>query len=206
VALARAGESTFSPELLETLGMLPSYYLTYYYSHDQVLAEQRRAEKTRGEVVQEIEASLLGLYADPNLKHKPELLEKRGGAHYWTAAVAVIRAIHHDTGEVHIVNTRNDGALPGLPPQCVVELPSIIDGSGARAVPVAPMPPAIRGLTQAVKAYEELTVLAGAEGDEQAALQALLAHPLVPSFAATQGLWTAIKEANRAYLPQFDSD
>jgi 6-phospho-beta-glucosidase len=204
IALARAGESPFSPQLLETLGMLPSYYLNYYYHHDQVVAEQRRAGKTRGEVVQEIEAGLLELYADPNLRHKPKLLEKRGGAHYSTAAVAVISAIHHDKGEVHIVNTRNNGALPDLPPHCVVELPSVINRSGARAIPVAPMPPAIRGLTQAVKAYEELTVLAAVEGDEQAALQALLAHPLAPSFAVAQGLWAAIKEANRAYLPQFD--
>jgi len=68
---------------------------------------------------------------------------------------------------------------------------------------VAPMPPTIRGLTQAVKAYEELTVLAGVEGDERVALQALLAHPLVPSFAVAQGLWAAIKEANQAYLSQF---
>ena len=67
-----------------------------------------------------------------------------------------------------------------------------------------PMPPVIRGLAQAVKTYEELTVLAGVEGDEQAALKALLAHPLVPSFAVAQGLWAAIKEAHRAYLSQFD--
>jgi 6-phospho-beta-glucosidase len=204
IALARAGESPFSPELLETLGMIPSYYLTYYYNHDQVVAEQRRAGKTRGEVVQEIEAKLLQLYADPNIRHKPKLLEKRGGAHYSTAALAVISAIHRDKGEVHIVNTRNNGALPDLPPECVVELPSVINRSGARAVPVAPMPPAIRGLTQAVKAYEELTIMAAVEGDEQAALQALLAQPLVRSFAVAQGLWAAIKEANRAYLPQFE--
>jgi 6-phospho-beta-glucosidase len=204
IALARAGEFPFSPQLLEMLDMIPSYYLNYYYNHDQVVAEQRQAEKTRGEVVQEIEAGLLKLYADPNLRHKPELLEKRGGAHYSTAALAVINAIHRDRGEVHIVNTRNNGALPDLPSHCVVELPSVINGSGARAIPVAPMSPAIRGLAQAVKAYEELTVLAGVEGDEQAALQALLAHPLVPSFAVAQGLWAAIKEANRVYLPQFE--
>jgi len=203
IARARAGEFPFSPQLLETLGMIPSYYLTYYYNHDQVVAEQRQAGKTRGEEVQEIEASLLELYADPNLRHKPALLEKRGGAHYSTVAVAVISAIHRDKGEVHIVNTRNNGALPDLPSDCVAELPSVINGSGARALPVAPLPPAIRGLVQAVKAYEELTVLAAAEGDERAALQALLAHPLVPSFAVAQGLWSAIKEANRAYLPQF---
>jgi len=203
IARAKAGESSFSPQLLETLGMLPSYYLNYYYNHDQVVAEQRRAEKTRGEKVQEIEARLLKLYADPSLSHKPKLLQERGGAHYSTVAVAVISAIHCDKSEVHIVNTHNNGALPDLPPACVVELPSVINSSGARAIPVAPMPPAIRGLTQAVKAYEELTVLAAAEGDERAALQALLAHPLVPSFAVAQGLWAAIKEANRAYLPQF---
>ena len=204
IARARAGESPFSPELLETLGMIPNYYLNYYYNHDQVVAEQRRAEKTRGEVVQEIEAELLKLYADPSLRHKPRLLEKRGGTHYSTVAVAVVSAIHRDASEVHIVNTRNNGALPDLPPHCVVELPSVINRSGARALPVASMSPAIRGLVQAVKAYEELTVLAAVEGDEQAALQALLAHPLVPSFAVAQGLWAAIKEANRAYLPQFE--
>ena len=204
ITQARAGDSPFSPQLLETLGMIPSYYLNYYYHHDRVLDEQRRADKTRGEEVQEIEARLLELYADPSLKHKPQLLEKRGGAHYSTVAVAVISAIHRDAGEVHIVNTRNNGALPDLPPHCVVELPSVINKSGAQAVPVAPMPPVIRGLTQAVKAYEELTVQAAAEGDERTALQALLAHPLVPSFAVAQRLWAAIKEANRAYLPQFE--
>jgi 6-phospho-beta-glucosidase len=183
--------------------MIPSYYLSYYYNHDQVLAAQRQAEKTRGEQVREIEAALLTLYSNPDVKHKPELLEKRGGAHYSTAALAVIESMHHDRGEVHIVNARNDGSLPGLPAESVVELPSVIDASGARAIPVSPMPPSVRGLTQAVKAYEELTVRAAVEGDEQCAVQALLAHPLVPSFKVAQQLWTAIKQANEPYLPQF---
>ena len=203
IALARTGESVFSPQLLEALGMVPNYYLNYYYNHDQVVAEQRRTAKTRGEEVREIEARLLELYAEPSLRHKPRLLEERGGAHYSTVAVDVISAIHCDKGQVHIVNTRNNGALPDLPQDCAVELPSLIDRSGARAIPVDPMPAGIRGLTQAVKAYEELTVLAAVEGDEHAALQALLAHPLVPSFSVAQGLWSAIKQANGSYLPQF---
>jgi 6-phospho-beta-glucosidase len=200
---ARAGESSFSPELLEMLGMIPSYYLNYYYNHPEVLAGQRRARKTRAEEVREIETGLLELYADPSLRHKPKLLEERGGAHYSTVAVAVISAMHRDAGEVHIVNTRSDGALPGIPPHCVVELPSVLDGRGARALPVEPMPLAIRGLTQTVKAYEELAIVASVEGDEQAALQALVAHPLVPSFAVARELLAAILEANQAHLPQF---
>lgn len=203
IAKAKAGELPFSPELLETLGMIPCDYLRYYYYHDQVVAEQRQAGKTRGEVVQEIETALLRLYAEPTLDRKPELLEKRGGAYYSTAAVALISAIHRDAGEIHILNTRNDGALPDLPPDCVVELPSVVGRNGAKALPVAPMHPSIRGLVQAVKAYEELTVRAAVEGDERSAIQALLAHPLVPSFSVAKGLWATIKEVNRAYLPQF---
>ncbi len=203
ISMARAGELPFSPELLETLGMIPCDYLRYYYYHDQVVAEQRRSGRTRGEIVQEIEAALLRMYADPALDRKPELLEKRGGAHYSTVAVAVISAIHRDAGEVHIVNTRNGGALPDLPADCAVELPSVIGRDGAKALPVAPMPPSIRGLVQAVKAYEELTVKAAVEGDERAALQALMVHPLVPSFTVARELWAAIKEANKDYLPQF---
>lgn len=203
IARSRAGEGPFTPQLLETLGMIPNYYLAYYYHHDQVLAEQRLAKHTRGEVVQEVDASLLRLYADPALDHKPELLEKRGGAHYSTIAVALINAIHNDRGEVMVVNTRHNSASPDLPAHHVMELPCIIDGNGARALPAAPMPAAIRGLVQAVKAYEELTIQAAVEGDERAALLALLAHPLVPSFSVAQGLWEAIKKANRAFLPQF---
>ncbi len=203
IAMARAGELPFSPELLETLGMIPCDYLRYYYHHDQVVAEQRRSGRTRGEVVQEIEAELLRMYADPALNRKPELLEKRGGAYYSTAAVALMSAIHRDAGEVQIVNTRNDSALPDLPAGCVVELPSVIGRGGAKTLPVDPMPPSIRGLVQAIKAYEELTVRAAVEGDERAALQALLAHPLIPSFGVARDLWVAIKEANKAYLPQF---
>jgi 6-phospho-beta-glucosidase len=204
ISEARAGESLFSPRLLETLGMIPSYYLNYYYNHDQVVAKQRQATKTRGEEVQAIEASLLERYTDPSLKQKPELLEQRGGAHYSTAAVALISAMHHDRGDVQIVNTTNGDALPELPSQCVVEAPSLINAAGAFALPADPLPAEIRGLIQAVKAYEELTIRAAVEGDEQAALQALLAHPLVPSFAVAQSLWATIKEANRAYLPQFE--
>jgi 6-phospho-beta-glucosidase len=203
ISKAAKGEHFFAPELLETLSMIPSPYLRYYYDHDRVVTEQRQARKTRGEEVKEIEAQLLKLYADPELKNKPHLLEKRGGARYSTAALALISAIHNTKSEVQIVNCLNQGALSDLPKGCVVELPAVIDNTGAHAIRVSPMPASIRGLVQAVKAYEELTIKAAVEGDERAALQALLAHPLVPSFSVAKELWKAIKDANKAYLPQF---
>ncbi|MEN3010747.1 MAG: 6-phospho-beta-glucosidase, partial [Candidatus Bipolaricaulaceae bacterium] len=200
---ARLGKFPFSPELLETMQMIPSYYLRYYYHPDEVLAEQKAAGHTRAEEVQAIDAELLKIYSDPLLAQKPAFLEKRGGAHYSTAAVALISAVYNDKGEVHIVNVRNQGAVPDLPEHVVVEVPARVDHQGARPLPGRPLPPAIRGLIQAVKAYEELAVEAAVTGDERLALQALLVHPLVPSFAVAQGLWKALKEAHRSYLPQF---
>lgn len=196
-------EKTFSAELLETLQHIPCGYLNYYYNRDQVLEKQLKAEKTRGQEVMEIERQLFEMYRDPNLREKPKLLEKRGGAYYSTAAVSLISAIENDKQEIHVVNVMNQGAIPNLPPDVVVEVPCVVNAQGARPITTAPMAPQILGLTQQVKAYELLTVKAGVEGDRRAALQALLNHPLVPSFAIAQKLLDAILEANRPFLPQF---
>lgn len=193
----------FSPSILETLGMIPCGYLNYYYHHSQVLAKQQKAERTRGEEVKEVERQLMELYQDPNLKEKPKLLEKRGGAYYSKAAVSLMSAIANDKQEIHIVNTRNQGAIPGLADDVVVEVASLIGASGAQPISVKPMPAEIRGLVQAVKAYEELAAAAGAEGDRRRALQALVAHPLTPSFQTAEGLLEALLAAHRRYLPQF---
>jgi 6-phospho-beta-glucosidase len=58
-------------------------------------------------------------------------------------------------------------------------------------------------LVYSVKAYEELTIEAAVTGDRRTALQALVAHPLVPSFGVAKALLKSIMEANREYLPQF---
>jgi len=200
---ATKGHSPFRPELLEMLGMLPCYYLRYYYHHDEVLEEQRSAVRTRGEEVQEIEEKLLARYADPHLVSKPQELEKRGGALYSTAAVSLIAAIVGNKNEVHIVNCRNGGAVADLPEDSVVEVPCLVGATGPIPLTVGHLPAMTRGLIQSVKEYEELTIEAAVTGDRRTALQALVSHPLVPSFGVADELLNAILEANRDYLPQF---
>lgn len=193
----------FSADLLETLGMIPCGYLNYYYNHDRILAKQKKAGQTRGEEVQVIEDQLMALYQDPDLKEKPALLEKRGGAYYSKVAVSLVMAIASNRYDVSIVNTRNLGAVPDLPRDVVVETPCVIGAAGARPLATGPLPTSIRGLIESVKAYEELTACAGAEGDRQKALLALLAHPLTPSFQAARDLLDALLDAHRRHLPQF---
>ena len=192
-----ADEVGLPVELISELRAIPSYYLRYYYCRAEVLEEQLRGP-SRAEQVMEIERGLLEMYRDPNLNEKPKLLEKRGGAFYSEAAAQLIASLHAGTGDVQVVNVRNGGALPGLPDDATVEIPARIDRDGAHPLPLAPLAPEIRGLVQAVKAYEELAVQAAIQGDRVLVEKALLAHPLVGQHAIARPLTEALLEANRA--------
>jgi len=187
---------------VRALGAIPSYYLIYYYAPDAVLRRQLDGA-TRAEDVIAIERDLLELYKDPALDHKPELLERRGGAYYSEAAAALIESLHTGDGAIHVVDTRNDGAIPNLPDDAVVELSARIDRDGAHAIATAPLANEILGLVEHVKAYERLTITAALSGDDDDAFRALLANPLVPGAAAAERLRDALVEANLPYLPRF---
>jgi 6-phospho-beta-glucosidase len=181
---------------------IPSYYLRYYYLTDRILQHQRTA-KTRAEEVMEIEAGLIELYKDPALDTKPKLLEERGGAFYSDAAAALVASLHAGTGDVQVVNVRNDGAIPNVADDAVVEVSARIDRDGAHPLAVDPLPPEMHGLVQHAKACELLTIRAAVTGDRGIALKALMANPLVRDYDVASGLLDALLEANRAHLPRF---
>ena len=191
-------------ELLHALRAIPSYYLRYYYLFDTVLADQLSdGYETRAEEVIEIELRLLEMYRDPNLAEKPALLADRGGAFYSEAAAALIASLHDGAGDVQVVNVRNDGALPGLPDDAVVEIPARVDRDGAHPVPLSPLDPDMLGLVQQAKAYERLAVAAARTGDRTVALRALLANPLVRNWEIARPLLDELLAANRELLPRF---
>jgi 6-phospho-beta-glucosidase len=115
-------------------------------------------------------------------------------------------SLHAGTGDVHVVDVRNDGTIPDLPADAVVEVPARIDASGAHPVALRPLAPELLGLVEHAKAYERLAVEASITGSRDAALKALLANPLVPSFAVAEPLLDALLEANRRFLPRFSPD
>ena len=199
-----AGDTGVPADLIRLLGAVPSHYLRYYYSTDEVLREQLSGSKrSRAEEVMAIERGLIEMYRDPNLSEKPSLLEKRGGAYYSEAAAQLIASLHADTGDFQVVDIRNDGALPDLPDDAVVEIPGRIEAGGVRAEPMAPLSPEMLGLVQQVKAYERLTVRAAVEGDRKAGIKALIANPLVARYNVARPLLDAILDANQAHLPRF---
>ena len=189
------------PYLLRRLGTVPSYYLHYFYEHDDVVDELRRTA-SRAEVVAAIEQELLQLYADEELAEKPELLRQRGGAGYSEAAVELVASLVGEAGEGrHVVNLRNDGALPFLADDAVVEVPARVSRDGVEAVALPELGPLERGLVAHVSAYEDLALQAALHGGRERVFRALLAHPLVGQARLADNLTDRMLAANRDHLP-----
>jgi 6-phospho-beta-glucosidase len=187
-------------DFIRGLGLVPSYYLRYYYAHDAVVAAQRGAV-TRAEEVARLEAELLALYADPSVSAKPAQLAQRGGAWYSEAAVDLLVSLRGDRRDVQVVNTLNGATLPFLPADAVIEVPAVIGSGGAVPVPVDPLPPLLRGLIAHVYAYEELALDAAVRGGRDRVYDALLAHPLVGQADIAQCLTDRLIAENAQYLP-----
>ena len=196
--------SGFSKELIQALGAIPSSYLEYYYFKNKKLELLQESELSRGETCMKIEKELLNIYTDAQLHVKPELLATRGGANYSEVAISLVDAIFNDKQERHVVNLLNHGALPFMEDHDAVEIAAVIGKDGATPVPL----PAfnnrhIMEYMRMVKAYERETVAAAVHGDEAAAMRALLMNPLVGDYHAAHACFQELKEAHRAYLPQF---
>jgi 6-phospho-beta-glucosidase len=197
----RVARATGLPaELVQRLGTVPSYYLHYFYEHDDVVTEQQRS-KSRAQVVSEIEAELLHLYREDALDEKPELLKQRGGAGYSEAAVELIASLLGTAGRGrHVINLRNDGALPFLADDAVVEVPALVDGGNVRPEMLPSLGPLERGLVSHVSAYEELALDAALRGGRERVFRALLAHPLIGQAPVAEVLTDTLIEANKGFL------
>lgn len=187
-------------ELVQHLGVVPSYYLRYYYLHDAEL-EVQRSRPSRAEEVAQIEQELLDLYADPSVVSKPEALARRGGALYSESAVQLMASLVGTRPGRHVVNSRNDGVLEFLPSDAVIEMPARVGSGRISLEPAPPVPTSIRGLIGDVFAYEELALDAALHGGRARVVTALLAHPLIGQWERAEKLADLLIAENRDFLP-----
>lgn len=186
--------------LLDRLGVVPSYYLRYYYAHDEVVSELR-TKPSRAAEVAAMEKQLLRMYGDPALDEKPELLAKRGGAYYSEAAVDLAAALLGGGGSPYqVVNTLNNGTLPFLPDDAVIEVQAAVGAKGPAPLPVPTLDPLYAGLIANVTAYEELALEAALRGGRDRVFRALLAHPLIGQYAYADTLTDRLIAHNREHL------
>ncbi|MFE4212300.1 6-phospho-beta-glucosidase [Streptomyces sp. NPDC056844] len=195
-----AGDLRMPRQIIDRLGVVPSYYLRYFYAHDEVVRELG-TKPSRAAEVAAMEKELLEMYGDPALDEKPALLGKRGGAFYSEAAVDLASSLLGGGGSaVQVVNTYNKGTLPFLPDDAVIEVQARVDGTGATPLAVPALDPLFAGLIGHVTAYEDLALDAALRGGRDRVFKALLANPLVGQFEYAEALTDKLIAHNREHL------
>lgn len=199
-------QAEFSLELLHSMNLLPCGYHRYYYMKQEMLEhsiEEFNEGGTRAEQMKETERELFEIYKNAELHEKPKQLEKRGGTYYSDAACECIRAIYCNKKIHMVVSTQNNGAIPCLDDDSIVEVSSIISATGAQPMAWGKLRPAEKGWIQVMKAMEECTIEAALTGDYGLALEAFILNPLVENNEETQVVLDEMLVAHAKYLPQF---
>ena len=133
---AAADQAALPAELIRELGAIPSYYLRYFYTEDERLAEMRTEKPRAQEVARDRARAARACTATSRSTEKPALLERRGGAFYSEAATQLVAALASDSGDAQVVDVRNGGTLAGLADDDVVEVPARV-GRGRRRAAAA---------------------------------------------------------------------
>ncbi len=117
--------------------------------------------------------------------------------------VDIMQSLQHDRRHVYSVNLPNQGAVPGLPADAILEMPASAGGAGFMALQSPALPPALTAKLLAKVAAIEVTVEAALSGSFDLFVEALLTDGSVsdPDQAAT--LARELIDAHKAYLPQF---
>ncbi|APQ98406.1 6-phospho-beta-glucosidase [Clostridium botulinum] len=196
----------FFKEMLIDMDLIPCGYHRYYYRQEEMLKhclEEYNTIGTRAEQVKKVEEELFELYKDPNLNEKPEQLAKRGGAHYSDAACETIASIYSNKNSHIVVSTKNNGAVPDLPPDCVVEVSSYIGSTGAMPIAFGTLSSPEKGMLQLMKNMELCVCEAAVTGNYALLLNAFTINPLIPSGEIAKRVLDELLIAHKKYLPQF---
>jgi 6-phospho-beta-glucosidase len=212
----------FGADWIQTLGVLPNEYLHYYSYRREVLHADQLASQTRGRYLLEQQK---GFWSDARRAPDPlaaweaarlarestYMATNRDSAGmgerdardlvsggYENVAIALMRGIAYDEHSRLVLNVRNAGTIAWLDDDAVVEVPCIVDASGAHPIPGAQVPDFGRGLVTTVKYVERETIEAGIGGSRAAALRALAHHPLVDSVQVAH----ALLDSARATFPE----
>ena len=121
--------------------------------------------------------------------------------------MGVMEAIALNRNEVYIVNTTNNGSIPNLPADAIVEVPALVNRSGIHPIGVGPLPDALAAHLTPYCHAQQMMARAALSGDRKEALHAFLLDPLIGKMASVEDTAAMLDEmlvANASMLPQFE--
>ncbi len=119
-------------------------------------------------------------------------------------AIGIMASIAMNEGrEWAGINFINDGAIPNLPREAVVEGPSLVNARGVHPVKMCELPKPFVGLSQQLIVWQQLSVDAALSGDKGMLYQAILACPFVLDMTNAKAIMEEMLKANAEHLPQY---
>ena len=219
------------PALEKFIGYIPmGPYLEFYYDFDtnfndlqnysgnhweSMLATVRKhvgdvcddlvmpEHATRAECVKIIEKRTFELYDKLDPRAYQLALNTRGGKGYGEAGITLINALWNNTNEVFSPDVASMGCIQDFDPKCVCTTTSLVNAAGIHPMCFPKLPGHMMSKIYAAKEYEKLAVEAAVTGSYHAALEALVANPLVNSYYKAKGALNELLVAEKQWLPNF---
>lgn len=220
----------FDPALIQTLRLIPTEYLFFYYSQRRARENQLRAGASRGEELEKMNEDLFARLREQNpsqalVTYRRYLLQRNasymkleaeaGSAFavaeeqydpfrtvtgYHKIALEVISGLLSDQAKLVVVNVPNRGAIEDLEDNDIVEVPCDIDRHGPMPRRTGRLPDSVRGLVLAVKAYERTAIRAAIEKSGRLAELAMLEYPLIGQWELACDLRKAMVDNDPRHL------
>ena len=116
-----------------------------------------------------------------------------------------------ETGRIYRghFNVVNEGRIPNLPADCVVEIPGYVDRTGVNSPVVGDLPLACAATCSASVSVQRLGMEAAVKGDVTLLKQAILHDPLVGAVCNPEEVWQMADEmlvAQAEWLPQYAAE
>lgn len=184
---------SFFPEFL------PNTYLQYYFFPDEIVRESDPNFTRADEAKQGREKKVLDILEKARKQKSLEGLPFLVGEVHGNMMVEVAESIAYDLKRVFVVIVRNDGIIPNLPEDAMIECAGELTKDGAIGYPVGKVDTFYEGLLMNQYAYEKLTVEALLESNYEKALQALTLNRTVINPQKAKDVLDDLMEANKEY-------
>ena len=146
-------------------------------------------------------------YEDMHMKASGEreisesLFERTEGEH--EQLIDILRSLYQDRRKTFYVNLPNEGAVPNLPSNAVLEMPAIAAAKGFIPLYLPDLPELPASLLKRKIPVVDFTVEAALTGDFTLFVEALLADGSVRTEETARKLAQDLIDAQREFLPQF---
>lgn len=111
--------------------------------------------------------------------------------------VAMLKGDNHYEVSLDI---RNNGCIPNLPDDAIVEVPGVVSADKVRGLRMDPLPQGIAELIRRQITIHSLAVEAAATGNKEKALQAFILDPVVDNISTAEAVLDELIQVNREYI------